>query len=1661
MTTTNQLTTVVITTLLLLSLLTFSGSAVAQVSDEGDRINLNSDNTLRVLNPQVSNSAVSVGNAIEIQFDLENTGTSTESGTLTISDSQGALSPRQETIDYEIEPGDRETYSIRVDATSQPTEGNIAPTNVPNTVIEINGNSFAEVRVQPAGAGVGGGDVITTGERQEVSKAFNRFNDEQTGLIFDPNSAEGIPPLSTVDGNVENTASGRVFNFSAMTDSNDQVTDIRSGDRGTLSTPNPDPSLVNVGLSMSNIPTSEYHTLQFNYNFPDAGFDQAEVRIVDSGGNEIDPESKYYLSDTESGFETRYFQLSEKESEYVNNTTNIYVVVRHDNVSSTGDELQIRYGQAISSDTPLGISQSDLESQGMKTTSFEDWESIDPSTDLISSLSSTNSFETGDLITVVGQVENKGNGYAREQVNLLEDGTVIDSKQIIVNPGEQQLVRFVVSKDNQAQHTYELSGFNDSDTVNVDGPEEELQPPVYSLESNNYVNGKLIVDPVPTEECYESAFGWRFCWNVPNTVDLDASDSFAPSGEVVEISWDLGWTSDRTGSQIEPEISQRGTYDVTLTVEDNNGQTVSVTETLYAGTLSPEANLGSSVTTSIGDSVSFDASGSTHPDPNRTITSYQWDFGDGNTATGETVNHAYSETGEFTVELTVQDDLGNTDTATKTVTVQGPQVTASVDATPQGDILNEPVTLDASDSFSESPGEIVEYEWEFDDGSTEITSSPTIQHTYDPGIYSPKVTVVNDYGESAQAAVQIEVIEDPFNVQITGPSNGDTNESLEFSALDTENLGAVSQFNWEMGDGTTYSDQDVVTHNFDITEDPQTFNVTLTGESSEYDYTDSVTKEVTIGAVAPEADLQVRATSLNYSTFQEFDASGSTDPNGSELTYTIEPSVEESSDSFNQQQVTDYIYPVDGTQTARLTVENEFGQSDTDTVEVDVNNRGPIANPLESDSEIQSDQQFDIWVSDTLNFDGSNSTHNEEPYLEAQSQWDFGDGTVVDQDVTDYRWDEPGTYEATYTASDRFGATDTVPFTVVVDSRQPVAQFSVSDQNPSANEPVSITNSSYHNEPVGNLTYSWDFGNGETSTAENPNDVDYSQPGGYTITLTVEDQFGQTDTDTVDVVAGNDGPIADISVDGQNIVNGDTVTVTEGDSVSLDSTNSRHANDPYINIQSEEWDLGDGTTQTGNSFTHTWNSSTQYNASYTITDEYGQSQTIGFTVDVEPDTRVIGETGRERVYADDGFYQTVNLNNSYDNPVVIAKVMDADGGQPAHARVANVSSNSFGIQIEEWDYLDGPHADSQVGYVVMESGEWEFSDGTKIEAGNVWTDQNFQDVSFSQNFSQTPIVFAQSNTKNDTTPVVTRNRYVGTYGFDTRLHHSEAKDGQIHYWEKSSYIAVSNGTGDSDNGVPFEAGKTGNTVTDNYEYINFQRNYSSNRTAVIDAQTEDGGDTAIPRYDDFYSGSIDVWIEEEESDDSEQGHTTEEVGYWVFDQQTTLRGTGVQTTPPARPPTKQQNVTLLNDDFESSGERNDWSTYSSAGFGTQTSNSGSYSGYTRYSGGSRLESETLNAGGTNNLELSYWVRKGDDSFSELPDGGEDIRVQYLNDNNNWQTVKFIDDDDYNGGEKFTQTVSLPNDAQHNGLRVRFYQTDGSGSPFDYWHFDDVKVTGTR
>ena len=157
------------------------------------------------------------------------------------------------------------------------------------------------------------------------------------------------------------------------------------------------------------------------------------------------------------------------------------------------------------------------------------------------------------------------------------------------------------------------------------------------------------------------------------TDDLDlsvnGSTSSAPPGRTItSYSWNWGdATPAGNGATATHAYANGGTYTVTLTVTDSLGLTSSTSKsvTVTPPHANPTAAFGTQVS---GLSVGFDGTTSTAAD-GATITSYAWDFDDGDTSTQPAPTHLYDAAGTYDVTLTVVDSLGASDSVTQPVTV--------------------------------------------------------------------------------------------------------------------------------------------------------------------------------------------------------------------------------------------------------------------------------------------------------------------------------------------------------------------------------------------------------------------------------------------------------------------------------------------------------------------------------------------------------------------------------------------------------------------------------------------------------------------------------------------------------------------------------------------------------------------------------------------------------------------------------------------------------------------------------------------------------------------------------------------------------------------------------------------------------------------------------
>ncbi|MGB5474072.1 MAG: PKD domain-containing protein [Gammaproteobacteria bacterium] len=142
-------------------------------------------------------------------------------------------------------------------------------------------------------------------------------------------------------------------------------------------------------------------------------------------------------------------------------------------------------------------------------------------------------------------------------------------------------------------------------------------------------------------------------------VTFDGSGSSDADGTIVSFAWTFGDGTTGTGVSPTNTYAAAGTFNVTLTVTDNDGltDTATSTATIVAAPVDPIADPNGPYNGTEGVALTLNGSASFDPDGGN-ITAYDWNFGDGNTGTGATPTHTYAAPGLYTVSLVVVDDEG-------------------------------------------------------------------------------------------------------------------------------------------------------------------------------------------------------------------------------------------------------------------------------------------------------------------------------------------------------------------------------------------------------------------------------------------------------------------------------------------------------------------------------------------------------------------------------------------------------------------------------------------------------------------------------------------------------------------------------------------------------------------------------------------------------------------------------------------------------------------------------------------------------------------------------------------------------------------------------------------------------------------------------------------
>lgn len=545
--------------------------------------------------------------------------------------------------------------------------------------------------------------------------------------------------------------------------------------------------------------------------------------------------------------------------------------------------------------------------------------------------------------------------------------------------------------------------------------------------------------------------------------------------------WDFG--DGTTSDQQNPvhTYTAVASYDVKLTVATANGCGNTVTKPRFVRVIPTTVKIITDIDGGCVNAVTV------HPATEiRTvdaIASYLWDFGDGSTSPLENPTHTYTTTGVFPMKVTVTTADGCTVTATHTVRVGTPPSGADFTFDNTGNCVSDSVR------FYGTANGANEWLWDFGDGESSIEQNPV--HLYrDTGMVTVRLTPIHN-GCPGPAVTKTNLFHKDapvanfgFDVDCSNPLRVKFTDSSIVEPV----LGNIS-YAWDFGDGQTSSDQNPPEHIF--TSSGQ-YNVQLTVTNGSC--TAVYIRRVDLFSV--NADFTLPSGALCRNTQMMFNPVEDTSRIAS-YSWVVDGVAVGDLPSF------DTVFRSAGDRVLELTVMDKNGCSATETKTLQV--KGATAQFTSSAAATCG--------SDAVSFtDASTSTSSIAGWL-----WDFGDDITQTFSAPPFahQYADTGTYRVKLTVKDMDGCIDTFSLADPIKVSAPKALFGTAQTLFCPGASLAFTDSS---RGVG-LTYVWDFGDGKTSTAQNPSTV--YDAGRYTVKLVVTDSEGCKDslikTDYIDV----------------------------------------------------------------------------------------------------------------------------------------------------------------------------------------------------------------------------------------------------------------------------------------------------------------------------------------------------------------------------------------------------------------------------------------------------------------------------------------------------------------------------------------------------------------
>ncbi len=303
--------------------------------------------------------------------------------------------------------------------------------------------------------------------------------------------------------------------------------------------------------------------------------------------------------------------------------------------------------------------------------------------------------------------------------------------------------------------------------------------------------------------------------------------------------------------------------------------------------------------------------------------------------------------------------------------------------------------------------------------------------------------------------------------------------------------------------------------------------------------------------------------------------------------------------------------------------------------------------------------------------------------------WNFGDGGTSTAQNPIHSYTSYGEYTVRLTIEDTMtGLSDFESKVAYIKISKPVADIDAPTFGYFGCAPLTanfIDASVANGAPI--VSWLWNFGDGTTSTDQNPSHI-YNTPGSYTVSLTVTDSFGNTDTGVFTNTAQAVGPNTNFQAN-QTLLQPNT-SVTFTDLTTFGAP-----------ITSWSWNFGDGNTSSVQNPTHTYTTSGDYTVSLTVSDLDGCSRTLTKTAYI----KVLGCPASVTVNNDAGQCEANVLLPDFEG-FTNGNAIDLDGtndyiAAPLPTVFNNIGANSF--TVEMWVTRESPTITSRLFFAQLDS----------------------------------------------------------------------------------------------------------------------------------------------------------------------------------------------------------------------------------------------------------------------------------------------------------------------------------------------------------------------